>query len=58
MSIGACDICNRQSVPVTHFWPDANNTGIETTACYLCIGDDDADPYGELKETNTERASS
>ncbi len=46
MAIGNCDCCDRCDVPVSHL------TGTycgDVTACYLCQGDDDADPYGEME---------
>lgn len=46
--IGACDCCDRQHVPVSHFRADQTSAQCETTACYLCQGETDADPYGEL----------
>ena len=50
MSIGSCDCCNRQNVPVSFSAWDQNNVGCDTTACYLCCGDTDPDPYGEMDE--------
>jgi hypothetical protein len=49
MAIGACDICDRQNVPVSHF--NATAAHPETSACFLCQGEDDTDPYGELEPT-------
>lgn len=46
--IGACDICDRQNVPVSHF--NASAAHPETGACFICQGEDDPDPYGELEE--------
>lgn len=46
--IGACDICDRQNVPVSRFRATAAYP--ETSACFLCQGEEDPDPYGELKE--------
>lgn len=48
--IGNCDCCDRKNVPVNFSAWDRNNTGIDTTACYLCCGDSEIDPYGELEE--------
>lgn len=45
--IGACDICDRQNVPVSHFRVDQTSAQCETSACYICQGDE-PDPYGEL----------
>jgi hypothetical protein len=41
MTIGSCDCCDRQNVPVT--------SG-DVTACFICQGEDDPDPYGELED--------
>jgi hypothetical protein len=49
--IGTCDCCERPNVPLSHCMP----YGIETYACYLCRGEDNLDPYGELEENNNER---
>lgn len=49
MSIGTCDCCDRQNVPVSHFRADQTSAQCETTACFLCQGEDDADPYGEVE---------
>lgn len=46
MAIGSCDNCGRNNVPVSN----GVSCGMETTQCYLCQGDDDPDPYGELDE--------
>lgn len=45
--IGSCDCCDRQHVPVSKF----NATGAypEGNACFICRGDTDPDPYGELE---------
>jgi hypothetical protein len=48
--IGACDICSRQNVPVSHFRADQTSAQCETSACFLCQGEDDPDPYGEIEE--------
>lgn len=45
MAIGNCDCCDRENVPVANLVA----YGIDTTACFICQGDDDADPYGELE---------
>lgn len=44
--IGSCDCCDRQHVPVSRF----NATGAypEGVACFICRGETDLDPYGEL----------
>lgn len=47
MAIGSCDCCDRQNVPVSHF--DATFAHPETSACFICQGEDDPDPYGELE---------
>jgi len=47
--IGACDCCDRQNVPVAKFRADQTSAQCETTACFLCQGDSDPDPYGELE---------
>jgi hypothetical protein len=47
MAIGTCDNCDRHNVPVRHM------TGTylgDTTQCFLCTGDTDPDPYGELDD--------
>jgi hypothetical protein len=44
--IGTCEICDRQNVPVSHI---DTVFGIEAFACYLCLCEDDPDPYGELQ---------
>jgi hypothetical protein len=46
--IGACDCCDRQSVPLGHFNVDGIG-GCETFACYLCQGEADPDPYCEIE---------
>lgn len=45
MSIGACDNCDRQNVPVS----SGQFCGCDTTQCFVCQGDTDPDPYGELE---------
>lgn len=42
--IGDCDVCNRRDVPVATVLVPG-----EPRACFLCQGDSDPDPYGELK---------
>ena len=42
MPIGNCDNCQRENVPVSHF--NLSYCG-DTTACFLCCGDDNPDPY-------------
>lgn len=44
--IGSCDCCDRQNVPVSNLVA----YGIDTTACFICRGGDEVDPYGELDE--------
>lgn len=46
--IGACDCCSRQEVPLSHFNVDGEG-GPEAFVCYLCQGENDPDPYGELE---------
>lgn len=53
--IAACDICDRQNVPVANFHPTALYP--ETSACFLCQGEDDPDPYGELEALKPASAS-
>lgn len=48
--IGSCDICDRQNVPVSYFSPEQSAAGCDTSACYLCQGEEDADPFSELDE--------
>lgn len=45
MAIGTCDNCSRENVPVSHL--EGTYCG-DTTQCFLCQGDSDPDPYGEL----------
>jgi hypothetical protein len=47
MSIGTCDCCDRSDVPVAHL---TDTTGGDVTACFLCQGDTDPDPYGERED--------
>ncbi len=44
--IGSCDLCDRQNVPVSHF--DECFAHPEAHACFICQGDSDPDPYGDL----------
>jgi hypothetical protein len=46
MSIGACDVCNRQGVPVWRCWV----CQIETWACEICSGIEPQDKEGENGE--------
>lgn len=46
--IGSCDICDRQNVPVGH--SHATSAHPEASVCFLCRGETDPDPYGELAE--------
>lgn len=46
--IGTCECCDRQNVPVSHI---DIVFGIEAFACYLCQGEADPDPYGELENS-------
>lgn len=46
--IGSCDACDRQNVPLSHFHADETSCG-ETYQCFICQGEDDPDPYGELE---------
>ena len=46
MPIGNCENCDRKNVPVRHI--ELTYCG-DTTQCYLCTGDTDPDPYGELE---------
>lgn len=41
--IGNCDCCDRENVPVVNV-----NTDGEPVACFICQGDSDPDPYGEV----------
>ena len=43
--IGNCDCCDRTNVPVSKV-----NVPGEPSACFLCQGDTDPDPYGEMTE--------
>jgi hypothetical protein len=45
--IGTCDNCSRENVPVSHL---TDTYCGDTTQCYLCQGDTDPDPYGEIEE--------
>lgn len=44
MAIGNCDCCDRRNVP-----GHVVNCHGEPFACYICQGDDDADPYSEAE---------
>jgi hypothetical protein len=46
--IGSCDCCDRQCVPVSRF--SASAAYPEGIACFICQGDADPDPYGELED--------
>jgi hypothetical protein len=51
MIIGTCECCDRTGVPLSRI----NQVfGIETFACYVCLGDTDPDPYGELVQAQEE----
>jgi hypothetical protein len=43
--IGRCECCDRQNVPISHI---DTVFGIEAFACYLCLCEDNPDPYDEL----------
>jgi hypothetical protein len=43
--IGNCDACDRQNVPVSN----CRSPSGETTQCFLCQGDTNPDPYGEMQ---------
>ena len=47
MTIGTCDNCSCENVPVSHL--EGTYCG-DTTQCFLCQGDNDPDPYGEIEE--------
>lgn len=47
--IGSCDCCDRQDVPVSHF--SATAAYPEGCACFICQGETDPDPYGELESS-------
>ena len=44
--IGNCDACDRQNVPVSN----GHSSSGETTQCFICQGDKNPDPYGEMPE--------
>lgn len=44
--IGSCDNCDRQNVPVS----SGQFCGCDTTQCFICQGETDPDPYGELED--------
>lgn len=43
--IGSCDCCDRQNVPLSHFVDDYSDEWV----CFICQGEDEVDPYGELE---------
>ena len=47
MAIGNCDCCDRRNVPVSSGYYDPVG---DTTACFICQGETDPDPYGEIVE--------
>ena len=47
MTIGNCDNCDRRHVPVIHF---TDTYCGDTTQCFLCQGDTDPDPFGEMDD--------
>lgn len=47
MALGNCDNCDRQNVPVS----SGQFCGCDTTQCFICQGDSDPDPYGEIEIT-------
>jgi hypothetical protein len=46
MSIGNCDCCDRRDVPGS-----VVDCPGEPFACFICQGDDNPDPYGEIEIT-------
>ena len=48
--IGSCDNCDQQNVPVF----SGQFCGCDTTQCFICQGDTDPDPYGELEDAISE----
>ena len=50
--IGCCDSCDRENVPVVLVC----STMGEALTCYLCQGEDNPDPYGELVDINVNEA--
>lgn len=44
--IGTCEACSKTGVPV-RLW---NFNGMDTVQCFRCVGDAEADPYGELTD--------
>lgn len=44
--IGNCESCNRRNIPIVK----GKFGGMETTQCFICMGNDDNDPYKELVE--------
>lgn len=51
MTIANCDCCDRQAVPVSHF--SATFAHPEALCCFVCQGEDDPDPYGEMEGSPT-----
>jgi hypothetical protein len=47
MAIGSCDCCDRQNVPISNV--AATFAHPEASACFLCRGYDDPDPYCEME---------
>ena len=47
MFIGTCDCCGKTKVPVSNSFTPVNG---DTTACFICQGDTEVDPYGILEE--------
>ena len=45
--IGNCDCCERTNVPVARF--NAAAAHPEGVACFICQGENDSDPYGEIE---------
>lgn len=45
--IGNCDCCDRTNVPLSLV--NATSLHPEAVACFICQGDSDPDPYGELE---------
>lgn len=46
--IGNCDNCDRINVPVSN----GQFCGCDTTQCFICQGETDPDPYGEMDEAS------
>jgi hypothetical protein len=47
MAIGNCEVCDRKNVPVLFL--AARGAHPEVTSCFICRGDTDPDPYGEMQ---------